>query len=289
MLLSSSNLPEPSSVNFDTTMFHRLSMFLLWAVVLFPAFALAQQSNATSSYRLHSIPSLARGVTDFLPPQTAPKKFGILLFPGFEPLDVFGPAEVIQTLSRRRPLSLYLIPNTNATDSLEAVSTQPRSAAMNPYNSTAFQSIVPTHTLATVPDDLEVLLVPGGLGTRAPDLNATIDWVRATYPKLHSIISVCTGGSIVARAGVFDGRRATTNKVSWNQTIAYGSNVTWDKMARWVHDGNVWSSGGVSAGIDVTFGFVADTWGEDVARSTANLIEYEWRNDPNWDVFGYVW
>ena len=202
---------------------------------------------------------------------------------------MFGPAEVIQTFSRQRQLSLYLISNTNATDALDAVSTEPRSAAMNPYNSTAFQSIVPTHTLATVPADLEVLLVPGGIGTRSPDLNTTIDWVRTTYPSLHSIISVCTGGWLVARAGVFDGRRATTNKVSWNQGIVYGQNVTWDKNARWVQDGNVWSSGGVSAGIDVMFGFLAHTWGEDVARNVSNLIEYEWRNDPNWDVFGYVW
>ncbi|PIL26370.1 hypothetical protein GSI_12126 [Ganoderma sinense ZZ0214-1] len=199
-------------------MFERLSAFLLWAVVLFPVFIVAQQSNATT-----------------------PEKFGILLFPGFEPLDVFGPAE--------RP-SVH----------------GPSLRAMNAYNSSTFQSVVPTHTLATVPADLEVLLIPRGLGTRSPDLNATIDWVRATYPALHSLITA-----------------------SWNKMIVYGTNVTWDKQARWVQDGNVWSSGGVSAGIDVTLGFLAHTWGEDVARSTANQIEYEWRNDPNWDVFGYVW
>nr|VWP02059.1 Mitogen-activated protein kinase (EC [Ganoderma boninense] len=240
-LLRSSNLPEVVlTTAFPCTMFNRLSAFLLWAMVLFPVFAVGQESNVTT-----------------------PKNFGILLFPAFEPLDVFGPAEVLQALSRGRQISLYLISNGNTTD---PVSTAPASAAMNAHNSSAFQSVVPTHTLATAPADLEVLLIPGGLGTRSPDLNATIDWVRATYPSLHSLVSVCTGGSVAARAGLFDGRRATTNKVSWDAMTVYGTNVTWDKGARWVQDGNVWSSGGVSAAIDVTLGFVAHTWGEDVAR-----------------------
>ena len=188
-------------------------------------------------------------------------------------------------LSRKQEIDVYTI--SNGAD-LSPVSTAPRSAAMNPYNSSSFQSIVPTHTIAAPPADLEVLLVPGGLGTRATDLNDTIAFVAATYPSLHSLISVCTGARIVVQTGLLDGRRATTNKVAWNATTALGPAVNWDKKARWVQDGNVWTSGGVSAATDAMLAFMADAYGLDVARWTANNMEYEWRDDPNWDPFAYV-
>ncbi|KAI0760444.1 class I glutamine amidotransferase-like protein [Fomes fomentarius] len=241
------------------------SLGLILSALLFPAIAAAQETNSTT-----------------------PTKIGILLFPAFEPLDVFGPAEALQTLGRQTHLDLYLISNVNGTD-LSPVSTEPRSAAMNPFNSTFWQSVVPTHTLETVPDDLEVLLVPGGLGTRAQDLQPTADFIKAVYPKLHSLISVCTGAILVGKSGVLDGRRATTNKASFNQITPQFPHVQWDRYPRWVVDGNVWSSGGVSAGTDVAFGWIASTFGEDVARDVANRVEYEWRNDPNWDPFAYVW
>ncbi|KAI0753813.1 class I glutamine amidotransferase-like protein [Fomes fomentarius] len=222
------------------------------------------------------------------PNKTTPTKIGIILFPSFEPLDVFGPADALQMLARQTHLDLYLISNANGTD-LSPVSTAPRAAAMNPFNSTFWQSVVPTHTLENVPDNLEVLLVPGGIGTRASDLGPTVEFIKERYPKLHSLISVCTGAILVAKAGVFDGKRATTNKVSYNAITPQFPSVQWDRFPRWVVDGNVWSSGGVSAGIDVTFGWIAGNFGEDVARTVANNIEYEWRNDPNWDPFAYVW
>ncbi|KAI0691635.1 class I glutamine amidotransferase-like protein [Earliella scabrosa] len=223
--------------------------------------------------------------------QTTPTKFGILLFPGFEPLDVFGPAEVFQTLSRSTHLDLYLISNVHGTSDLAPVSTAPIDPSLNPHNSTFFQAVQPTHTLDTVPADLEVLLIPGGFGTHAPveRFGPTIDFVRETYPRLHSLITVCTGASIAARAGVLDGKRATGNKKDWDFVTSTGPNVNWDKGPRWIVDGNVWTSGGVSAGTDAALGWVATQYGEDIARRTANDIEYEWRNDPNWDVFAYVW
>lgn len=206
----------------------------------------------------------------------------MLLFPAFESLDVFGPLDALQILSRQYKMDLALISST-----LDPVSTQPRAASMNPKNSTFFQSVIPTHTLDNAPD-LDVLIVPGGLGTRAPDLNATIDFIATAYPKLQYLITVCTGAGLAARAGVLDGKRATTNKASWAGTTALGPNVQWVAQARWTVDGNIWTSSGISAGIDVTLAFIEHLHGKDVATRLANSMEYERHEDPSWDPFSSI-
>jgi putative intracellular protease/amidase len=110
------------------------------------------------------------------------------------------------------------------------------------------QSIVPTHTFKHPPKDLEVLIVPGGLGSRAPPpaLLDAVAYIKDVYPRLRYIISVCTGATLLARAGVLDGRRATTNKHAWAWAVTTGPNVTWVPAARWVVDGNVWTTSGVA-------------------------------------------
>jgi len=132
------------------------------------------------------------------------------------------------------------------------------------------------------------LIVPGGLGTRSPSLNSTIDYITTTYPKLRYLITVCTGAGLAAKAGVLDGRRATTNKSAWASTVALGPKVKWVPQARWVVDGNIWSSSGISAGIDVTLAFIEKIYGKDNATSVANLMEYERHTDPNWDPFAAI-
>lgn len=89
--------------------------------------------------------------------------YGIILFPAFDAIDVFGPLGPLNLLSLDHHMKLSLI-STN----LSAVSTRPRAAAMNRANSTFGESILPTHTFATAPKDLDVLFVPGGLDTRSP-------------------------------------------------------------------------------------------------------------------------
>jgi transcriptional regulator GlxA family with amidase domain len=203
----------------------------------------------------------------------------MLLFQAFESLDVFGPLDALQLLSRQHKMDLALLSTT-----MNPVGTAARAASMNPKNSSFNQQILPTHTLDQAPD-LDVLIVPGGLGTRAPDLNSTIDYIATTYPKLQYIITVCTGAGLAARAGVLDGKRATTNKRSWENTIAMGPKVKWVGKARWTQDGNVWTSSGVSAGIDVTLAFIAHVYGEKTAVEIANSMEYDWHRDSHWDPF----
>ncbi|KAF9021524.1 class I glutamine amidotransferase-like protein [Hymenopellis radicata] len=182
--------------------------------------------------------------------ESLPVNFGIVVFPSFTALDVFGPLEALNMLALQVPINLAIIAPT-----LEPVTTKPQSAAMNTQNSNCSESLVPTHTFDEPPADLEVLIVPGGIGTRNPSINSTVDYVAAAYPSLRYLITVCTGATIAAKAGVLDGKNATTNKLSWTWATSTGSNVNWISHARWVVDGNIYTTSGVSAGIDGFFGF----------------------------------
>lgn len=213
---------------------------------------------------------------------TAAISFGILLFPAFQALDVFGPLDALNLLSWQEKMNLSLI-----SASMDPVTTAPRSAAMNPFNSSFFETVMPTHTHDSAPP-LDVLLVPGGLGTRAPDVNGTTDFIRTRYPQLKYLISVCTGAGLVARAGVLDGRRATTNKRAWNETTALGPKTFWVSHARWMVDGNVWTGSGVSAGIDTTLAWMEHVFGADVATNIANGMEYI-RNKQDDDPYAVMY
>ncbi|KAH6995214.1 DJ-1/PfpI family protein [Ilyonectria destructans] len=209
-----------------------------------------------------------------------PKNYGIVVFRAFEMLDVFGPLNALGILAKMRQLNLYII-----SDTLDLVTTEPMTASMNSKNSSFFPQIQPTHTFETVPDDIDVLIIPGGLGSRSPHLTTTIEYVASIYPKLKYLISICTGAIIAAKSGVLDGRRATTNKASWSSTIANGPKVDWVPHARWVVDGNIWTSSGISAGIDATLAFIEEVYGSDTATYISNLMEYERHTDPSWDPF----
>lgn len=136
-----------------------------------------------------------------------PTKFGVVLFPGFQALDVFGPLDILNNLSRITPLEFATLAAT-----LEPVSTRADDGPAGRIG----QSVVPTHTFADCPADIEVLLVPGGLGARDDAVAAPVAaFVRRVFPKLRFLLTVCTGSAIVAQSGVLDGRRATSNKRSW--------------------------------------------------------------------------
>lgn len=205
----------------------------------------------------------------------------MLVFPGFQALDVFGPLDCLNILSQSNPeMTLSIISKSRG-----PVSTEPPASTNLNVLSSFNQSIVATHSL----DDeqsLDVLLIPGGLGLRAPDaeLAPYAAWLAKVAPKCHSVITICTGAPLLAKSGFLDGRRATTNKAAWRFT-AWGPRTTWVARARWVQDGNVWTAAGVSAGIDVTIAWIAAVYGEDVAEATANRMEYRRATDAGDDPF----
>lgn len=183
-------------------------------------------------------------------------------------------------LSSQFKINLFILAET-----MDPVSTKARSAAMNPLGSNCGQSIVPTHTFHNAPP-LDVLIVPGGLGTRSPDLGTTRTFIKDTFPTLQYILTVCTGSALVAPTGVLDGRNATSNKASWVWATSQGPNVNWIPKARWTQDGNIWTSSGVAAGIDATYAFVEAIYGLAAVDKILAGVEYDRHTDSHWDPWG---
>lgn len=204
------------------------------------------------------------------------------MFPGFQALDAFGPLDALNTLSFMFPMNLSILAAT-----LDPVSTMIPSAK-SPVGSDFGQSINPTHTFAS-PPPLDVLLVPGGVGAMVPTVQGPIDFIAKVYPSLKYLVTVCNGAGIAARAGVLDGKRATTNKLQWAPEIAQRAKVKWVAHARWVVDGNIWTSSGVSAGLDAIFAFMAAIYGEEAAGKVSDILEYERHKDSSWDPYAELY
>ncbi|KAG6865693.1 hypothetical protein C0991_000307 [Blastosporella zonata] len=194
-------------------------------------------------------------------------------------------------MTHSHPITLSIIAAT-----LDPVSTKPP-ASVSPPSLTFGESVVPTHTFETAPQ-LDVLIIPGGRGVRDPDaVQGAIEFTAKVYPSLKYLVTVCTGSVIAARAGILDGKRATTNKRSWDWAISSRAEVAWVARARWVVDGNIWTSSGVSAGMDVIFAWIEEVYGEATAKDLADALEYERHTDASWDPYAemyglskrYVW
>ncbi|KAH9875288.1 hypothetical protein J1614_004779 [Plenodomus biglobosus] len=223
-----------------------------------------------------------------------PTHFGLLVFPGFQALDVFGPMDVLNTVD------MYYNNDTTMYLSVFAKTLAPVTTARQNLQGTVGtfgESIMPTRTMSDFlasggrddeKGDLEVLLVPGGFGAFV-NTTEEINFIRAVFPKLRYILSVCTGATLLARAGVLDGRRATTNKSDWARATSMGPNTTWVSHARWVEDGNIFTSSGVAAGIDGTLAWVSRVYGDPVAEWTATDMEYERELNPDNDPFADIW
>ncbi|KAL1799607.1 hypothetical protein ACET3X_003644 [Alternaria dauci] len=219
-----------------------------------------------------------------------PQKIGVVIFPGFQLLDWAGPLDAFNILSSSHTLTLCTIAYT-----LDPVPTQ--NSMQDQQGSLFSQSAVPTHTFENAPDDLDVLLLPGGLGARGPDSDA---WMKPQVEYLKRldlsgkgsikwILTVCTGSEILARTGLLDGRRATTNKRAFNVVKAQHPNVEWVAKARWVVDGNIWTSSGISAGMDLAFAWMAEVFGEETAQFVADRSEHERNVDSGNDRYAERW
>jgi putative intracellular protease/amidase len=195
---------------------------------------------------------------------------GALLYPGFELLDVFGPLEAFGNLP-----GLFRI-------AMVAERPGPVRSAQGPE--------VPAEYGFTDCPRLDVLLVPGGFGTREQLDNAPLlDWLKQQAKEAEIVTSVCTGSALLARAGILDGRRATSNKMFFQWATEQGPAVEWVPVARWVDAGNVVTSSGVSAGIDMALHVIARLTSPDMAENVARAMEYEWHRDANYDPFAKMW
>jgi transcriptional regulator GlxA family with amidase domain len=197
------------------------------------------------------------------------QRLGVVLYPVFELLDVFGPVEMFG----------------NLTGMIEVVMVAEKAG---PVVSAQGPSVVADYSLADCPH-LDLIIVPGGNGTLTELENPVLlDWLATRSGAAEVVMSVCSGSALLARAGLLDGRRATTNKMWFNALTPSGPNVHWVKEARWVEDGKFVTSSGVSAGIDMALAVIAKLRGEEVSKNLANATEYEWHRDAAWDPFAKI-
>jgi transcriptional regulator GlxA family with amidase domain len=115
-----------------------------------------------------------------------------------------------------------------------------------------------------------------------------LDWLKARSAEAEIVSTVCTGTAILARTGVLDGKRATTNKRAFRWVVEQGPKVNWAREARWVEDGKFATSSGVSAGIDMSLAVMSRLYGADTAEKIAVAMEYDWHRDASWDPFARI-
>ncbi len=194
------------------------------------------------------------------------RTLGIVLYPRFELLDAYGPAEIFGNLAGRVKVVAVA----------QQAGPVPSAQGLKGLADFGFDDCPP----------LDLILVPGGFGTLAELKNeALLDWLRARAKSAEIVMSVCSGSSILAQAGLLDGRRATSNKQYFRLATSRAANVEWVKQARWVDDGNVVTSSGVSAGIDMSLHVVERLFGSEIAERIANATEYQWHRNANDDPF----
>lgn len=198
------------------------------------------------------------------------KRVGILIFPEVEVLDFCGPFEVfsVTRLDERRrreepsPFEVRLVAETG-----------------DVVSATGGLRVIPDTTIDACPV-CDVLVVPGGWGVRREIENARlVDWIAERGPKAETLTSVCTGAMLLARAGLLEGRRATTHWRSLPWLRESFPSVTVEDRLHVVEDGHVLTSAGISAGIDMSLRVVARYFGDAVGRATARHMEYPFPDD----------
>jgi len=198
------------------------------------------------------------------------KRVGIVLFENIEVLDFCGPFEVFSVTrlneEKRRdepsPFEVLLV-----------------AAHPDPVTTTGGMKVIPHHTFENCPR-LDILVVPGGWGTRKEIKNpAMLNWLRIRALEVETLTSVCTGSMLLGFAGLLDGCHATTHwrSLDWMRESFPAVTVEYDKHV--VEDGRIFTSAGISAGIDMALKVVARYYGETIARATAKHMEYPYPDD----------
>lgn len=202
-----------------------------------------------------------------------PIAVGAVLYPGFEMLDMFGPLEMFSVLG-----------SDVAVIHMVAEQAGPVHAALGAEGAVG-PKVIADYGFDDAPQ-LDLILVPGGFGT-FPQLDnpAMLQFLRTRSEQAKTVTSVCTGSALLAKAGVLDGRRATSNKQFFALCAAQSEQVQWVEEARWVEDGKFVTSSGVSAGMDMTLAVIEDLLGPDVADTVSKYTEYTRHLNADEDPF----
>ncbi len=193
------------------------------------------------------------------------KNVAIFIFDDVEVLDFAGPFEVFNVAAEcndPRPFDVYTV-----------------AQAPGPVKARGGLTITPHYTFAHMPLP-DILLIPGGLGTRPLVHQAdVIDWIAHQAGQVERLLSVCTGALLLGKAGLLDGLDATTHHGALDTLRELAPAATVYEDRRYTDNGKIVTSGGISAGIDMALHVVNQVAGADVVRVTLKEMEYHW--DPS--------
>ena len=198
------------------------------------------------------------------------KSIAIVLFNEVEVLDFAGPFEVFSVTGRRKtgePFNVFTV------------------AEQDPVIARNNLIVKPTYTFENCPP-CDLFLVPGGGGThpdgtpfgsrREMNNPAILEWITRRAEKAETILSVCSGALLLAKAGLLENLEATTHFMAVDLLRSIAPNTKVSPEKRWVDNGKVILSAGVSAGIDMSLYVVSKMQGPDIARETATYMQYEY-------------
>ncbi len=191
-----------------------------------------------------------------------PISLGILLFDGVEVLDFAGPFEVFSLAELGRGGKAFTVTTVSETG--------------KPVRAANGLMVLPDASFETAPE-FEVLIVPGGYGARVDQVNnpLMLQWLKEQAGKAKLIASVCTGAFLLAKAGLLEGKAATTHWAHTNELKRAYPELEVRPHVKFVDQGTIITSGGISAGINMSFHIVKKLVGRDEAFETARLMEYD--------------
>lgn len=183
------------------------------------------------------------------------RRIAFVIFPGFQLLDAAGPIAAFEIAGRHQPGRYEL-------------------AVLAP-DAGGVASSSGVKMTADVLDDapVDTIVVSGGDGTRSlPELAPIVRWLQRAAPRARRVTSVCSGAYVLAEAGLLDGRRATTH---WGRSDDFARRypkVRLEPDRIFVRDGDIWTSAGITAGIDLSLALIEDDLGSEIARATAQQL-----------------
>jgi putative intracellular protease/amidase len=221
-------------------------------------------------------------------------RLGILVYEGFEPIDVWGFTEAF-AISRflgtdyqsppPYPFEILFISN-------EVKPSGKSNAVPAPVKSANGPRVAPDmFRHDALRQSFDLIMIPGGntaplLAQNDPKaVKALVAWVKAMDKRVKVMASVCTGAAVLAYSGLLDGKPAATNHAGFAWVTQFGPRVLWDNVSRWVDAGHYVTSAGVSAGTDLAFHLVDRFAGRAVAEAAAMEAEYDWHRDPQEPIY----
>jgi transcriptional regulator GlxA family with amidase domain len=200
------------------------------------------------------------------PEITRSRRIGFLIYPGCDVVDVCGPSDAFYFADSFLPR--FGRPTESGYEAVILAATA------GPVRTLCGLELVATRSYRDINDGLDTLIVAGGVlsveqATRDPSL---VEWVRSMAPRVRRLVSVCTGAYILAAAGLLNHRRVTTHWMFAEGLATAYPSIEVDSSLLFARDGNIYSSGGITAGIDLALALIEEDLGREIALAAARML-----------------